>query len=419
MDRNKKEEATALRTHTLPCGLRVVHRPDSGRVAYCGVAVDAGTRDELDNESGMAHFLEHLLFKGTRHRKAWHILNRMESVGGDLNAYTNKEETVVYSAFLTEHFARAAELLTDIVFFPTFPPRELEKEAEVVIDEILSYEDNPAELIFDDFEALLFGSHPLGRNILGSPERLQHYRTEEATAFWQRCYRPQGMVFFVQGNLDFRRVVSLLERLTEDIPASPSPELRRTPPGLYVPRTLVSPRDIHQAHVMTGTRVDGLEDDHRRIALCLLANLLGGPGMNSRLNLSLRERRGLVYNVEANLTTYTDTGLLAVYFGCDATDADRCTDLTLRELQRLYRDGLTAAQLAAAQKQLVGQMGVAADNRENMALSMAKSYLHYGKVETQEEVARLIFSLTPDRIREVARETLAEERMSRLAYVPR
>ena len=282
--------------YTLPNGMRIIHESSASKVAYCGFAVDAGTRDELENEQGMAHFVEHLIFKGTAKRKAWHILNRMENVGGDLNAYTNKEETVIYSAFLTEHFGRAFELLVDIVFHSTFPQREIEKETEVIIDEIQSYEDNPSELIFDDFEDLIFRGHPLGRNILGNPEQLKLFRCEDAAAFTARFYHPNNMVFFVLGNLSFKKVVLMAKKLLADIPATPV-HYGRTPPPLYVPEHLVVHKDTHQAHVMIGSRGYNAYDD-KRTALYLLNNVLGGPGMNSRLNVSLRERRGLVYRSE-------------------------------------------------------------------------------------------------------------------------
>ena len=248
-------EKPEYHVHTLSNGLRIIHEPLRSRVAYCGFAVDAGTRDEREQEQGMAHFVEHLIFKGTQKRRAWHILNRMENVGGDLNAYTNKEETVVYSAFLVEHFARAFELLADIMFHSTFPQREIEKETEVIIDEIQSYEDNPAELIFDDFEDLIFRGHPLGRNILGRPELLRTFRTEDATAFTHRYYRPENMIFFVLGDVNFRRVVRLAEKLVGDLPGSGTAntvEIRRTPPPLYVPDRLVLDKGTNQAHVMIG-----------------------------------------------------------------------------------------------------------------------------------------------------------------------
>lgn len=400
--------------HTLPNGLRIIHEPSASKVAYCGFAIDAGTRDEGENEQGMAHFVEHLIFKGTRKRKAWHILNRMENVGGDLNAYTNKEETVVYAAFLTEHFDRAAELLADIVFHSTFPQNEIEKETEVIIDEIQSYEDTPSELIFDDFEDMIFRNHPLGRNILGRPEQLKTFRSEDAAAFTSRFYRPSNMVFFILGNFDFRKIVRRIEKLTADI--SPAGvENRRTPPPLYVPERLVVPKETHQAHVMIGSRGYNAYDD-KRTALYLLNNILGGPGMNSRLNVSLRERRGLVYTVESNLTSYTDTGAFCIYFGTDPDDVDTCLRLTYKEMKRMRDVKMTSSQLAAAKKQLIGQIGVASDNNENNALGMAKTFLHYNKYESSESVFRRIEALTAEELLEVANEMFAEEYLSTLIY---
>lgn len=411
-------EKPEYHVHTLSNGLRIIHEPLRSRVAYCGFAVDAGTRDEREQEQGMAHFVEHLIFKGTQKRRAWHILNRMENVGGDLNAYTNKEETVVYSAFLVEHFARAFELLADIVFHSTFPQREIEKETEVIIDEIQSYEDNPAELIFDDFEDLIFRGHPLGRNILGRPDLLRTFRTEDAADFTRRYYRPENMVFFVLGDVDFRRVVRLAEKLVGDLPgggADCNVAARRTPPPLYVPDRLVLDKGTNQAHVMIGGRGYNAYD-HRRTALYLLNNLLGGPGMNSCLNVALRERRGLVYNVESNLTAYTDTGTFCIYFGCDPDDVELCTRLVYRELKRLRDRRLTATQLAAAQKQLIGQIGVASDNNENNALGMAKTFLHYNRYESQEAVCRRVSELTADELLAVAGEMLSEDYLSVLVY---
>jgi predicted Zn-dependent peptidase len=402
-------------TYTLPNGLRIIQAPSPTGVAYCGYAVDAGTRDERDNEQGMAHFVEHLIFKGTRKRKAWHILNRMERVGGDLNAYTNKEETVVYSTFLKEHFARAAELLTDIVFGSTFPQAEIEKEVEVIIDEIQSYEDSPSELIFDDFEELIFPDHPLGRNILGRPNLLRNFHSEDALRFVERFYKPENMVFFVLGDLDFKRIVRTLEKLTADVPTGKTKEYHRVAPLPYQPKHLTLYKDTHQSHVMIGSRGYDAYDD-RRTGLYLLNNILGGPGMNSRLNVSLRERRGLVYNVEANLTSYTDTGTFCIYFGCDPDDADLCTELVYKELKKMRDQRLTTAQLAAAQKQIIGQIGVAGDNFENVALDMGKCFLHYNIYEKKADVFRRINALTADELLEIANEKFAEDQLSVLMY---
>ena len=402
-------------THTLSNGLRIIHAQNQSAVAYCGYAIDAGTRDEEENEQGMAHFVEHLIFKGTQKRHSWHILNRMEHVGGDLNAYTNKEETVVYSAFLVEHFPRAVELLTDIVFHSTYPQAEIDKEVEVIIDEIQSYEDTPSELIFDDFEELVFPNHPLGRNILGKPELLRQFKSEDALRFTNRFYRPDNMVFFVQGNVDFKRVVRLLEKAVSDIPATIT-ERNRIKPELYIPQTKTIHRDTHQAHVMIGCRSYDTHDK-KRTALYLLNNILGGPGMNSRLNVALRERSGLVYNVEANLTSYTDTGLFSIYFGTDQEDVNRCIRLVHKELKRLREKPLSSTQLTTAQKQIIGQIGVAADNFENNALNMAKTYLHYNKYEEPQEGYKRIQSLTPQDLWEVAKEMFCEENLSTLIYL--
>ena len=402
-------------THTLSNGLRIIHAQNQSAVAYCGYAIDAGTRDEAENEQGMAHFVEHLIFKGTQKRHSWHILNRMEHVGGDLNAYTNKEETVVYSAFLVEHFPRAVELLTDIVFHSTYPQAEIDKEVEVIIDEIQSYEDTPSELIFDDFEELVFPNHPLGRNILGKPELLRQFKSEDALRFTNRYYRPDQMVFFVQGNVDFKRVVRLLEKAVSDIPATIT-ERNRIKPELYIPQNKTIHRDTHQAHVMIGCRSYETHDK-KRTALYLLNNILGGPGMNSRLNVALRERSGLVYNVEANLTSYTDTGIFSIYFGTDQEDVKRCLRLVHKELKRLREKPLSSTQLATAQKQIIGQIGVAADNFENNALNMAKTYLHYNKYEEPQEVYKRIQSLTPQDLWEVANEMFHEENLSTLIYL--
>ena len=409
-----KQKTMSYNTFTLPNGLRIIHAPNQSNVAYCGFAVDAGTRDENEQEQGMAHFVEHLIFKGTQKRHAWHILNRMENVGGDLNAYTNKEETVIYSAFLVEHFSRAAELLADIVFHSTFPQHEIDKEVEVIIDEIQSYEDSPSELIFDDFEELIFPNHPLGRNILGKPDLLRSFKSEHALNFTSRFYKATNMIFFIQGNIDFKKVIRTIEKVTTDIPFSIT-ERQRTEPFLYIPKTLTLNKETHQAHVMIGSRGYNAYNE-KRTGLYLLNNLLGGPGMNSRLNVSLRERRGLVYNVESNITSYTDTGLASIYFGTDPKNREKAMRLVHKELARLRDVKLSATQLAAAKKQVIGQLGVSGDNREGLFLGLGKSYLHYNRYDTLPEVFAQIEKITAGQILEVANEVLAPERLFCLIY---
>ena len=415
--------------------MRVICAPSATDVVYCGIAVDAGTRDELPDENGLAHFCEHLTFKGTHRRRSWHILNRMESVGGDLNAYTGKEETIYYTAFLKEHFARAVDLLADIVLGSTYPQTEMNKEVEVVIDEIESYNDSPSELIFDDFENLIFCGHPLGRNILGEAGCLRGFRSEDIQRFARRLYRPDRMVFFVYGRIEpahaCREITKALKRVASSLPeghpfqtllqtdASPARPDRndagRTAVPEYRPQTVTLHKDTHQAHVMLGARAYNAYDD-KRTALYLLNNILGGPGMNSRLNVALRERRGLVYNVESNLTSYTDTGAFCIYFGTDPEDVDTCLKLTYKELKRMRDMKMTSSQLAAAKKQLIGQICVASDNFENNALSMAKTFLHYNKFENLAVVCKRIEALTADDLLEVANEMFAEEYLSTLIY---
>ena len=338
----------------------------------------------------------------------------MENVGGDLNAFTNKEETVVYSAFLKKDFTRALELLTDIVFRSTFPQHEIDKERGVILEEIDSYEDNPSELIFDDFENLLFRGHSLGHNILGTPQHIKRFTTTNAQHYAQRYYHPANAVLFVYGNIPFNRIIMWAERFTKDI-SSGCANTNRTAPLPYVPRQVEIKRHTHQTHVMLGC-VGYPSSDKRRTGLYLLNNMLGGPGMNSRLNLALREQTGLVYNVESNLTSYTDTGVFNIYFGTDSRDAERCIELTLQELHRLRQSPLTSLQLSAAKKQLIGQIGVASDNFESTALGMAKTYLHYGKYEGIEALFHRIEALTAKELWDIANELFNKENLTLLIY---
>lgn len=409
-----------MNTHTFPNGLRVIHHRTAADVAYCGIAIDAGSRDELESEFGIAHFCEHMLFKGTNKRKAWHILNRMETVGGDLNAYTNKEETVVYSAFVKEHFARAAELICDVVLNSTFPQHEMEKEAEVIVDEIESYNDSPSELIFDRFENAIFKGHPLGHDILGSAERIRTYATDDAKRFVRRMYRPERMVFFVLGDIDFKHILRTVERCFV-LPAEASENTETSESSGSSDYTEsshnIEHRSTHQAHVMLGCR-GYASKDKRRIALYFLNNIIGGPGMNSRLNVALREHHGLVYTVESTLTNYTDTGTFAIYFGCDPEDVKKCLRIVRKELDRFINEPLTDRQMKAYIKQMSGQIRVACDNQENYALDMAKSFLHYGKFEGIDETLRHLNSLTPEFVQMVASETFREDNMTIVEFVP-
>jgi predicted Zn-dependent peptidase len=403
-------------THTLPNGLRIIHAPNQSAVAYCGFAIDAGTRDEADNEQGMAHFVEHLIFKGTQKRHAWHILNRMEHVGGDLNAYTNKEDTVYYAAVLGTHLPKAVDLLTDIVFHSTYPQAEISKEIEVVCDEIESYNDSPAELIYDEFENIIFAGHDLGHSILGTAEQLRTYTSDSIKRFASRYYKPSNAVFFAYGNVDFNKLVRMLTRATSDFAdAKPNLEdckldgMARLPQ--YIPTKKVIDKGTHQAHVMIGTRTFSIHEE-KRIALYLLNNILGGPGMSARLNLALRERRGLVYTVDSSMTSYSDTGAWSVYFGCDPHDISKCQKLVMAELQRVADKPLTPLQLATAKRQIKGQIAIACDNRESYALDLGKSYLHYGWEKDIDRLFAQIDKLTADDIQQVAKDVFAPEKLS-------
>lgn len=404
----------AIQTAVLPNGLRIIQASSPTDVVYCGYAIDAGTRDELPSEHGLAHFVEHTLFKGTRKRSAWHILNRMENVGGDLNAYTNKEETVIYASCLRKDFRRAIELLSDIVFNCTFPQKEIPGELGVILDEIESYEDSPSELIFDDFENILFAGHPLGHNILGTPRRLRTFTSQSALNFTSRYYHPANAVLLVYGNISLKRILNYAELYTEGLPSGTALNDRK-PPVPHPASHVVRHRHTHQTHVLMGCEAYP-SDDPRRTGLYLLNNLLGGPGMNSRLNVALREHLGLVYNVESNLTGYTDTGVFNIYFGCNPSDAPRCIELTFAELQRLKKTPLSSLQLHAAKKQLIGQLGVAGDNFENNALAMGKTFLHYNKYQDTATLYARIEALTASSLQDIAQEVFAENHLTTLIY---
>ena len=404
-------------TITLPNGLRVIHLHSQSPVVYCGYEVCAGTRDERNGEEGIAHFCEHVTYKGTQHRTAMQILNRLESVGGELNAFTNKEDTVYYSAILKEHFPRAVDLLTDIVFFSTYPQHEINKEVEVICDEIESYNDSPAELIYDDFESAVFAGHPLGHNILGSEDMLKGYTTEDALRFTRRYYRPENTVFFVSGDVNFKRVVALVKKATASFPEA-QPLIDVTPTAVlpdYEPQTIRHDRGTHQAHVMVGNRAYSVHDK-RRMPLYLLNNILGGPGMNARLNISLRERNALVYTVESSMVCYSDTGLWTTYFGCDPKDVDKCLRFVRRELDKVMQRPLSANQLRMAKHQIKGQIGVACDNRESFALDFGKTFLHYGWKKNVESLMEDIDRITAEEIQQVAQEIFAEDRLTTLIY---
>ena len=394
---------------TLPNGLRIIHLTSPSPVVYCGIAITAGSRHEEPGEEGVAHFCEHMSFKGTQRRSAIQILNSLESVGGDLNAFTNKEDTTFYAAIQKEHFSRAVDLLTDIVFCSQYPQHEVEHEVDVICDEIESYNDSPAELIYDVFENQLFKGHPLGHNILGTREQVQQFTSQHAFHFTNRYYRPDNAIFFVYGDIDFSRLVKSLEVREYSRPQNLPQNISLTPP--LSPLTPETPH--HQAHVMLGCQSFSF-DDPRRMPLFLLNNILGGPSMNARLNLKLREQHGLVYTVESSMASYSDTGVWSVYFGCDHHDVKRCIRLVNRELDRMMQAPLSDRQLAAAKRQLKGQLTIAADNREQFALDMAKHFLHYGKERSLDQLIAQIDAITAPQLQDVAQQLFAPEHIQQL-----
>ena len=407
-------------THTLDNGLRIIHLPSDSKVVYCGYQINAGTRDEEPGEEGLAHFCEHVTFKGTERRKAWHILNCLESVGGDLNAYTNKEGTVYYSAILKEHIARALDLLSDIVFHSVYPQAEIDKEVEVICDEIESYNDSPAELIYDEFENILFKDSSLGHNILGTAEQVRSFTTEDALRFTRKLYRPDNAIFFAYGDIDFKKLVKLVGRALADDDSGKlaAEKLPKNYPSVgeeIAGQTIVMQKNTHQAHVMIGTRAYDVNDD-RRMPLYLLNNILGGPGMNAKLNLALREHNGLVYTVESTMVAYGDTGTWSIYFGCDEHDIKRCLRLVRKELDRMMEKPLSDSQLKAAKKQIKGQIGVACDNRENFALDFGKSFLHYGWEKNVDCLYEQVEAITSQQIQDVARELFDKNRLITLIF---
>jgi len=499
---------TNYNLYTLPDGMRVIHLPSSSPVVFCGIAVAAGTRHEQPGEEGLAHFCEHLSFKGTARRSAVQVINAIEGLGGELNAFTNKEDTVYYCAILRDHVRRATDVLCDIVFDSQYPAAEVEKEREVVCDEIESYEDSPAELIFDDIEDLLFDGHPLGHNILGTTASVRSLGSDDARRFTARHYRPDRCVFFASGDVDFGRLVKWIDRPSSPT-HSPTPAPSHSSPtpdpslggegsgystnenacqrsynpnkegcqgsynpnkeacqGSYNPNkeacqgkdstanvytplppaggagggasqggagggaslagaslagasqggaVVTRDRGTHQAHVVIAAP-SFAATDARRWPLYLLNNILGGPGLNSRLSLSLRERRGLVYSVESSMVAYSDTGIWTTYFGCDPADIGRCRRLVRSELDRLMERPLTDSQLRNAKRQLQGQLAIVCDNREHFALDFARNYLHTGTLRDLNDIMGHIERLTPADLQQTAQLLFRPERITTLIY---
>ena len=403
-------------THTLSNGLRMICQSSVSEITYCGIAVNTGARDEFPDEHGMAHFVEHLLFKGTKKRKAHHIAGRLENVGGELNAYTAKELTVIYAAFLSEHTARALELLSDVIFNSSFPENQIDKERDVIVDEINSYLDSPSELIYDDLENLVFRNHEIGHYILGSSDSLLAFDKPKIETFFSRQYRPENMVLFLLGKTPPEKFFKLGEKHFNIIAPAPCEAKKRLSPTALPTVEQQFDKGTSQAHVMLGCcSLDMYHAD--RYALYLLNHVLGGGSLNSRLNNSLREKRGLVYHVESNVTSYTDTGLFSVYFGCDQQEVDKCLKIVYAEFRKLADIPLTAKQLSAAKRQCKGLIGIASDNGENRAIRLGKSFLYHNRYDTPEQIFARIDAVSGEDIRQVAQQLFAPGRLSQIQYI--
>lgn len=403
-------------TCRLSNGIRLIHKTVSSPVAHCGIIINAGSRDEEDEVSGMAHFVEHMLFKGTSKRKAYHILSRMEDVGGELNAYTTKEETCLHATFFSNYYPRAFELIADVIFNSSFPEKEIEKEKDVVIDEINSYKDSPFELIFDDFEEYTFKGHPLGNNILGSKKTITQFNRGAIQDFVHKNYATTETVISSVSSAPFKTIEKHFRKHFENIAANDQILIRKAyAPDSYQPFSKEFEKDTHQSHCLIGNTAYSLKDE-KRLSLYLLNNLLGGPGLNSKLTMELREKRGLAYNVESNFTTFSDTGVFNIYFGTDNKHLNTCTNTVLRELKKLRENKLGTLQLSKAKKQVLGQIAISAENNESQMLSYGKSLLVFNKVDSLAVIKKKIESIQAEQVLEVANEIFAPDKLSYLIY---
>lgn len=399
---------------TLSNGIRVIYMQVNSTVAHCGLFINAGSRDEFEHEQGIAHYIEHCVFKGTQHRKAFHVLTRMEDVGGEINAYTTKEETCLYTTFLSQHLDRALDLLNDIAFSSSFPEKEIVKEKSVIIDEINAYRDSPSDEIYDRFEDQVYKNHSLGHDILGTASHLKKFKQQDLINFTQRCWNTDEIVISVVGNFKRKNLETLIQKYFGQQPAN-FRAFKRIPPVDYSPSHAVLKRKNHQAHLVLGARTYGVRDE-QRTTLVLLNNLLGGPGMSSRLNLSIREKYGFTYNIDSSYAIYSDTGLWSVYLGTEGNMVERCRDLVMKELKKLREKPLSTLQLHKAKNQLKGQIAIAQESNGSLMLGFAKTFLLFNRVDSFEEICTKIDSITAGKIQTISNELFDEKQLSTLLY---
>ncbi len=402
--------------HLLPNGIRLIHRPTDSQVAHCALMINAGSRDENLEEQGLAHFIEHLLFKGTGRRKAFHIMSHMENVGGEINAFTSKEDTCIYGSFMHTYYRRWFDIVSDITFNAVFPEKEMHKEKDIIIDEINSYLDSPAEQIFDDFDELVFNSHPLGRNILGTPGSIRLFDGDSIRKFISRNYVTEEMLICSVGRIPFADLIALAEKYFGDAPQASRPAIRESFSD-YRPGQKVVNRQNHQAHCMLGNQADGL-NSHRKTTLSLLNNMLGGPGLNARLNMSVREKHGLCYNIESIYQPYADAGVISIYFGTDSAAIDKTLSLIHKELKLLREKKIGSLQLKRAKTQLIGQLAISFESNLNEMLYNGKNHLYFNRTDTPEEISRRIEAVNTSDLLEIANEVFDPATMSMLLYKP-
>lgn len=402
-------------THTLSNGIRIILEPRKTAVTYCGMVINVGSRDEAEEEYGMAHFIEHMLFKGTEKRRSRQIINYLENVGGEMNAYTSKEETVVYTSVLKEYTERAIELVGDVVLHSVFPQKEIDKEIEIILDEIQMYNDSPSDLIYDDFEEILFANHSLEHNILGKPELLERFTSADAKQFTTSHYNSHEMIFFLLGDFELKKVVRWAEKHFQ-IDNSTSKATSRIAPTNYKVQSKTISRQTHQVHFLLGNQAYDYYHPNR-LTFYLLNNILGGSGMNSLLNLSLREKHGLVYQVDAIYQPFSDTGMWSIYFGCDANDVDKCERLVRKELKKLCEIPISDKMLKQAKLQLMGQLAISNEINESRALTLGKSLLRFGQVDDLSVICQKLENITSARLLDVANEIFAPNQLSVLKYV--
>ena len=403
--------------HQLQNGIRILHKPSPSNISHACIIINAGSRDENPSKDGLAHFIEHLLFKQTEKRNTNQILNRLELVGGDLNAYTTKEYTCIHASFLKPHLERALDLFEDIVFHSVFPEEEMKKEKEVILDEISSYQDQPDEAINDDFEDLLFEGHPLGRNILGTPLTVQSFTKKDIVDFHEANYRTDEIIIGIYGDYDFKTIIRLSEKFFAGVPAN-LPARKRQEVSSYSAKQLVFSKPINQSHCVIGNRSYSMHHKHKT-AFLLLNNLLGGTGMSSRLNLEIREKYGIAYTIESNYTPMSDTGIFSIYFGTDTEKTEKALKLVEKELRKLREQKLGPVQLRQAKDKFIGQIALGEENRMGLLISMSKSLLDYGRVDSLEEIFAKINAVSDSQVLEIANEMFDPKELSSMIFNPK